>query len=83
MWEQQRTAVQCLQPWEASGKSTEKEEAELLQRDRRLGKVIVVNRIHGFSLAESLPGKEDCYFLPLGSDIVAGRRAPSPGLPTM
>ena len=48
-----------------------------------LAELIVVNRIHGFSLAESLPGKEDCYLLPLGSDIVAGRRAPPPGLPAM
>lgn len=50
----------------------QREKNTFIERKRKLGRAIV-NRVHGFSSTESLPGKESFYLL--GSAIFTGHES--------
>ena len=80
--DKQRIAVWVLQPWWATGKSLHgKGRRTLLQRGKESWEGYSKQRVHGFSLVESLPGNQSFFFL-LGSAIIQGVRAPPSGFPT-
>ena len=55
IWDQQGTVIQWLQPWQATCKFFTAREGEHFNReDKEVGRAIV-NGVHGFSPAESLP----------------------------
>ena len=82
MLAQQGIAFQGLPPWSVTCKSPQAREGEHFDRVEKEVARAVVNRVHGFSLAESLSRKES-FFLLLGSAIVAKYESSPSGVLTL
>ena len=58
-------------------------EGEGFYRGKKEGGRDLVNRVHGFLLAESLPGRKKTFFLLLAQLLSQGMITPPAGLPTL